>query len=144
MIYRERKEIQKLIDLWKNKPIWACAYELQNNKNKNGLIQKPIQGEFCNDGYVTYFYPYKKNSKEFAKSKKVQAEWSRYYADTYEECVELYDTLVNEKIMYFWQRMRDCVKDKIGDYGIRIDDPDEQQVFNVFYTHDLEDLNESS
>lgn len=144
MIYRERKEIQELIDSRKNKPIWACAYELQNNKNKNGLIQKPVQGEFRNEGYVTYFYHYKKNSKEFAKSKAVQAEWSRYYADTYEECVTLYNTLVNEAIMYFWQRMRDCVKDKIGNDGIKTDNPDEQQVFNIFYTHNLEDLNESS
>lgn len=132
MIYRERKEVWKLIESHKNKPIWACAYELQNNKNKNGLIQKPVQGEIYKDGYRTYFAPYKKCSKSLAKSKEVLAEYSRYYADTYEECVELYNSLINEKIMYFWQRMRECAKDMVGDINVVCNDPEDQQLFDLF------------
>lgn len=142
MIYRERKDIQKLIELHKNKPIWACAYELQNNKNKNGLVQKPVQGEIYGEDYRIYFAPYKKGSKSLAKSKEVLAEYSRYYADTYEECVELYDSLVNENIMYFWQRMKECAKDKIGDIDVVCNNPEDQPLFDIFINHDLEDLNE--
>lgn len=144
MIYKERKEVWKLIESHKNKPIWACAYELQNNKNKNGLIQKPVQGEIYEDGYRTYFAPYKKGSKSLAKSKEVLANWSRYYADTYDECVELYNSLVDDTIKYFWQRMRECAKDRIGKSGVKIDSPDEQQVFNICFTQDPEVLNELS
>lgn len=132
MIYKERKEVWKLIESHKNKPIWACAYELQGNKNKNSLIQKPIQGEIYEDGYRTYFAPYKKGSKSLAKSKEVLADWSRYYADTYEECVELYNSLINENIMYFWQRMRECAKDMVGDINVVCNDPEDQQLFDLF------------
>lgn len=144
MIYRERKDIWKLIDSHKNKPIWACAYELQNNKNKNGLIQKPVQGEIYEDGYRSYFAPYKKDSKSLAKSKEVLADLSRYYADTYEECVELYNSLVDEKIMYFLQRMRECAKDMVGDINVVCNNPEDQPLFDIFINHDLEDLNELS
>lgn len=144
MIYRERKDIWKLIDSHKNKPIWACAYELQNNKNKNGLIQKPVQGEIYEDGYRSYFAPYKKDSKSLAKSKEVLADLSRYYADTYEECVELYNSLVDEKIMYFWQRMKECAKDKIGDIDAICNNSEDQPLFDIIINHDLEDLNELS
>ena len=144
MIYRERKDIQKLIESYKNKPIWACAYELQGNKNKNGLIQKPVQGEIYGEDYRIYFAPYKKDSKSLAKSKEVLAEYSRYYADTYEECVELYNSLVNENIMYFLQRMKECAKDKIGDIDVICNNPEDQPLFDIFINHDLEDLNELS
>lgn len=139
MIYRERKEVWKLIESHKNKPIWACAYELQNNKNKNGLIQKPVQGEIYKNGYRTYFAPYKKGSKSLAKSKEVLAEYSRYYADTYEECVELYNSLINEKIMYFWQRMRECAKDRIGDIDVICNNPEDQPLFDIFIRYNPED-----
>lgn len=132
MIYKESKDIRKLIESHKNKPIWACAYELQGDKNKNALIQKPVQGEIYGGGYRTYFAPYKKSSKSLAKSKEVLAEYSRYYADTYEECVELYNSLVNEKIMYFWQRMRECAKDMVDGSEPVCNDPDDQPLFNIF------------
>lgn len=144
MIYKERKDIWKLIDSHKNKPIWACAYELQNNKNKNGLIQKPVQGEIYGEGYRTYFAPYKKGSKSLAKSKEVLAEYSRYYADTYEECVELYNSLINKNIMYFWQRMRECAKDMVGDINVVCNDPEDQQLFDLFINYDPEVSNELS
>lgn len=138
MIYKERKDVEKLIESHKNKPIWACAYELQGNKNKNGLIQKPVQGEIYREDYSTYFAPYKKSSKSLAKSKKVLANLSRYYADTYEECVELYNSLVNKAIMYFWQRMGECAKDMIEDIDVICNNPEDQQLFNIFINYDPE------
>lgn len=132
MIYKESKDIRKLIESHKNKPIWACAYELQGDKNKNGLIQKPVQGEIYGDGYRTYFAPYKKDSKTLTKSKAVLAEYSRCYADTYEECVELYNSLVNKAVMYFWQRMGECAKDRIDGGKFICDNPDEQPLFDIF------------
>ena len=142
MIYKEGKDIRMLIESHKNKPIWACAYELQNDKNKNGLIQKPVQGEIYKDGYRTYFAPYKKGSKSLAKSKEVLAEYSRCYADTYEECVELYNSLINKNIMYFWQRMRECAKDRIGDIDVICNNPEDQQLFDIFINYDPEVSNE--
>lgn len=143
MIYKERKDIRKLIESHKNKPIWACAYELQGNKNKNGLIQKPVQGEIYGEGYRIYFAPYKKSSKSLAKSKEVLAEYSRYYADTYEECVELYNSLINEKIMYFWQRMRECAKDMVGDSEPICDNYEDRQLFDLFIRLDPEASNDA-
>lgn len=139
MIYKERKDVEKLIESHKNKPIWACAYELQGNKNKNGLIQKPVQGEIYREDYSTYFAPYKKSSKSLAKSKKVLANLSRYYADTYKECAELYNSLVNDVIRYFWQRMRECAKDRIEDIDIICNDPEDQPLFDIFINYDPED-----
>mgnify|MGYP007016419170 CR=1 FL=1 len=144
MIYKEEKDIRKLIESHKNKPIWACAYELQGNKNKNCLIQKPVQGEIYGAGYRIYFAPYKKGSKSLAKSKEVLAEYSRYYADTYKECAELYNSLVNDAIKYFWQRMRECAKDTIEDIDIICNDPEDQPLFDIFINYDPEDLNELS
>lgn len=37
------------------------------------------------------------------------------YANTYEECVELFNSLVNEKVEWFLQRAEDTKKDLIED-----------------------------
>ena len=104
-----------------------------------------MQGEIYGDGYrTTYFAPYKKGSKSLAKSKEVLAEYSRYYADTYEECVELYNSLVNKAIMYFWHRMRECAKDMIDGGEFVCDNPDEQPLFDIFINYDSEVSNELS
>ena len=50
------------------------------------------------ESYSSFFVPFRRNSEtEFAKSKAVQID-SRMYADTYKECVELFNSLVNEKV----------------------------------------------
>ena len=98
--------------------IWACAYKPNGKKEGKALYQKPVKGQFVM-GYTesmhednmkryansykgltdpwTYFVPYKKNG-ELAWSKAVHIS-SRNYADTYEECVEMYnaklDTCIN-------------------------------------------------
>jgi hypothetical protein len=92
-----------------NRPIWACAYELCENKISMKLIQKPIRGIISG----RTFAPLKKDSDtEVVKSRGVRS-WSRCYADTYDECVELYNSLVQERIEFFEDRLRETKDDFI-------------------------------
>ena len=89
-----------------------------------GLISKPVYGMARGYGwdyeevteeksYASFFVPFKRNSgTEFAKSKAVQID-SRMYADTYEECVELFNGLINEKVEWFLKRAEETKKDLI-------------------------------
>lgn len=124
MIYRDYCEAEKLPPGTK---IWACAYDFDNNKTTMGLISKPVYGMLRGyawnyedkeiteeDSYSSFFVPFKRGSEtEFAKSKAVQI-YSRVYADTHEECVELFNSLVNEKVEWFLQRAEETKKDFIG------------------------------
>lgn len=121
MIYRNCIEIRNIKPGTK---LWACAYKFDNNKITMGLISKPVYGMARGYGwdyeevteeksYSSFFVPFKRNSEtEFAKSKAVQID-SRMYADTYEECVELFNSLVNEKVKWFLKRAEDTKKDLI-------------------------------
>lgn len=103
--------------------LWACAYEFDNNKITMELIQKPVYGMARGYGwnydeaneeksYSVYFVPFKAHSEtEFAKSKSVRIS-SRVYADTYEECVELFNSLVKKKVEWFLER----AEETRGDY----------------------------
>lgn len=63
--------------------------------------------------YASFFVPFRSGSKtEFAKSKAVRIS-SRVYADTYEECVELFNSLVDEKVKWFLERAEETKKDLI-------------------------------
>lgn len=105
MVYRNYKEIKNIKPETK---LWAYTYEFDSNKITMGLISKPVYGMARGYGwdyeeiakkksYSSFFVPFKRNSEtKFAKSKAVQIN-SRIYADTYEECVELFNSLVNEK-----------------------------------------------
>lgn len=121
MIYRNYKEIKNIKPETK---LWACAYKFDNNKITIRLISKPVYGMARGYGwdyeevteeelYASFFVPFKRNSEtEFAKSKAVQID-SRMYADTYEECVELFNGLVNEKVEWFLKRAEETKKDLI-------------------------------
>lgn len=50
--------------------------------------------------------------RNFAKSKAVRIS-SKVYADTYEECVDLFNSLVNEKVKWFLDRADETKKDLI-------------------------------
>lgn len=121
MIYRNYKEIKNIKPGTK---LWACAYQFDNNKITMGLISKPVYGmargygwdyEEVNEekSYASFFVPFKSGSEmEFAKSRAVRIS-SRVYADTYEECVELFNSLVNEKVEWFLKRAEDTKEDLI-------------------------------
>lgn len=122
MIYRNYKQIKNIKPEIK---LWACAYEFDNNKITMGLISKLVYGMARGYGgdyeeiteeesYSSFFVPFKRNSEtEFVKSKAVQID-SRMYADTYEECVELFNSLVNEKIEWFLKRAEETKEDLIS------------------------------
>lgn len=121
MIYRNYKEIKNIKQGTK---LWACAYQFDNNKITMGLISRPVYGMTRGYGwdyeevieensYASFFVPFKRNSEtEFAKSKAVQID-SRMYADTFEECVELFNSLVNEKVKWFLKRAEETKEDLI-------------------------------
>lgn len=123
MIYRYYQDVEKLNPGTK---LWACAYEFDNNKITMGLISKPVYGMLRGYGwdnedkevteeksYSSFFVPFRNGSKtEFAKSKAVRI-YSRVYADTYEECVELFNSLVNEKVKWFLERAEETKKDLV-------------------------------
>lgn len=111
MIYRDIAEKRKIEP---GTQIWACAYEFDNSKMQMRFIQKPVFGEIDGDkwGRGHYFIPYKKNGKDLATSKRVSIE-SRQFADTYEECVGLYNRLVQDKIDMFMKRVGETRADFI-------------------------------
>lgn len=103
-----------------NTLIWACAYNVNNDTSHKYLIKKPVLGIV--EGYklfgentvsrnCSYFYELKKDgtSKE---SSKVYCT-SREYADTYEECVELYNSLIDEEIKRAEEVIKEHEKQKI-------------------------------
>lgn len=116
MIYRTYEDL-KLLKPGMN--VWACAYEFDKSNTTMSLHQKPIYGKLIpyKSGYyiggIKYFIPFKKNSKESLLSSKAVMFLSRVYADTYEECVELYNMLVQEKVDWFKQRAEETKQDFI-------------------------------
>lgn len=96
--------------------IWACAYEFDNKKIVKSNI-KPTLG-ILTDGWndvtgdkVCYFTTMKKDGTP-SRSKKVFPK-AREYADTEEECIKLYNGLVQKKIDYFQQRIEEVKKEFI-------------------------------
>lgn len=78
-------------DVLEGRPIWACAYKIDNQTSRSILRQVPVQGEIMGDR----FYVYKKDGT-LRRTGDVWAGY-RWYADTYEECVEAYNRLVNKR-----------------------------------------------
>lgn len=78
-------------DVLEGRPIWACAYKIDNQTGRSILRQVPVQGEIRGDR----FYVYKKDGT-LRRTGDVWAGY-RWYTDTYEECVEAYNRLVNKR-----------------------------------------------
>lgn len=98
-----------------NVPLWGFAYAIKNDTMHREYYCKPVLGELrkpnhCYSDWVV-FYPYKKNG-EICKSKGVNLN-ARYYADTYEEAVEMYNELVNNRINRLYESIKEAEKDLI-------------------------------
>ena len=97
-----------------NKPIWGLAYTIKNDTAHHKYFCKPVLGEIRETyhGYSDWgtFYPYKKNG-EICESKGVSLN-ARYYADTYEEAVEMYNELVQQRI----DRLHKAIYEAEGDF----------------------------
>lgn len=95
-----------------NTEIWACAYSTNNTEKSMALRKKPVKGIIKQDGFYDYFFEYKKDGKTLKKSGAIK-HTGRQYADTYEECVELYNTLVDKQITVLQELFDKCMDDYI-------------------------------
>lgn len=100
-----------------NKPIWALAYSINDDTEHKRLICKPVQGEIRENTNTKrwcshIFYPYKKGTTEIRKSGSVDY-YSRMYADTYEEAIEMFNELVQTRIDNLNRMAREAEKDMI-------------------------------
>lgn len=110
------KEIDKIEP---NTILWACAYDKDNNCEYSHLNQKPVKGIIIrNEGDNSVklwahkvFMKLGKNGNP-VKSSAVSLS-ARKYADTYEECVEIYNSLVDDRINHLKELIKDSENDKI-------------------------------
>lgn len=94
-----------------NTPLWATDYLINDDNLVARLKCQPILGEVISierfskevkaSKYPTYsnyiFVPYKIGTTTFRNSGFVDV-WSRHYADTEEEAIEIYNELVQKRI----------------------------------------------
>lgn len=104
-------------DLPLNKPIYGFAYSVNDDTRDKRLSCLPVLGEIGENNilkkYCRYcFYPYKKGTKTRKKSGTVDF-MSRYYTDTYEEAVEMYNELVQKRIDNLKLMIEEAENDKI-------------------------------
>lgn len=92
----------------KEKPLWAVAYSINDDTEHHRLLCKPQRGELINDSFV----PYKAGTNTRRASGRV-SKWARKYADSYEEAVELFNSLVQKRINNLLEMVEDAKKDFI-------------------------------
>lgn len=107
MIIGNYHRLRTETDLKPGDTVWACAFEVTENKKSMRFIEKPIKGMLAAFKYesnhnaavangstnIGFFVPYKKDGITPAWSKVVQLK-SRQYATTEEDCITLYNELV--------------------------------------------------
>ena len=101
-----------------NKPIYGFAYKINDDTEDRRLNRKPVLGVIlanlgCQYGRNGIFYEYKNGSHEIKKSGSVHLN-SRWYADTYDEAVEMYNELVQQRIDNLKRMIDSAEKDKIS------------------------------
>ena len=100
--------------------VWACAYNEDNNYEYSHLKQLPIQGMILDKykvgmekpKYSSWVFAPLNKKDEIIKSKVVDV-YSRHYANTYEECVEVYNGLVQARIDKLNEIINECETHKI-------------------------------
>lgn len=100
-----------------NKPVWGFAYSINDDTEDKRLICLPVQGEIhentdCHKWNKYCFSPYKKGTNTKRKSGVVDFN-SRMYADTYEEAVEMFNELVQQRIDNLYQMAEKAKTDMI-------------------------------
>lgn len=100
-----------------NKPIYGFAYDINNDTRNKRLSCLPVLGEVGENNiskkWCEYcFYPYKKGTNTRKKSGAVDY-YSRYYADTYSEAIEMYNELVQKRIDNLKLMIEEAENDKI-------------------------------
>lgn len=102
-----------------NKEIWACAYDEDNNYDYSHLRQEPVKGMivYNSGGNRTGLRSNKIFMKigrggKLVKSSSISL-LSRKYADTYEECVEVYNDIIDKRIELLKEYIEKSENDKI-------------------------------
>ena len=95
-----------------NTPVWAFAYDVDNNVDRRVAICHPIKGEVIQDKHKKRFYPYYKNTNKLRVSGGVNVQ-SRNYAETEQEAVENYNLLVQNRISSLHSEIMYAQKDFI-------------------------------
>lgn len=119
--YSQYYNTYSISELPLNKPIWGFAYSINDGTEDKRLICLPVQGEISeniNRHYKIWskycFIPYKKGTNTKRKSGVVDFN-SRMYADTYEEAVEMFNELVQQRINNLYQMAEKAKADMIKD-----------------------------
>ena len=101
-------------DLPLNKPVWGFAYRIDNDTGEHILNYLPTLGEICKDEPfdVYFFVPYKKGINQRCNYS-IAGLNSRMYADTYEEAVEMYNELIQQRINNLKRMIDEAEKEKI-------------------------------
>lgn len=110
-------------NLPKNKPLWAVAYDIDNDTGRVRLSCKPTLGEVVSSSEIKasslwsnyIFVPYKKGTHTRCKSGVVSC-GARMYADTYEEAVDIYNSLVQKRVDKLEKMKNEAVSDFIIDF----------------------------
>ena len=100
--------------------VWGCAYNEDNNYDYSHLKQLPIQGMVLDKykagidkpKYSSWVFAPINKKCEMIKSKVVDV-YSRHYANTYEECVEVYNGLIQMRIDRLNEIIKECETHKI-------------------------------
>ena len=104
--------------------VWACAFKYQHSKEGKRFFQKPVLGRLmCGNTlekhlncirdcrcYLNYFVPYKKNSNQLAWSRAVEI-YSRMYATSEAECIQLYNSMIAENINWHTKAIEELRKE---------------------------------
>ena len=90
-----------------NQPIWACEYQTTNTEKTMGLKKKPVRGMIDEHGY---FHEFKLKSDKLKQSGGVNYR-ARQYADTKEECVEIYNSLIDKQVSFLRSLLDKCIDD---------------------------------
>lgn len=119
--YAEVKEIFNIED-----EVWACDFKYAHDKESKHLYQKPVLGKLMagrteelhkrcvasGTATVKYFVPFKKNGTELAWSKAVTV-YSRKYATSKQECIKMFNELIESDIKWHENEIKALKKELI-------------------------------
>lgn len=124
-------------DLWDKcyagDKVWACAFQYSSDKNSKRFKQEPIYGMLMvtnepdkelkyrqdrmrqtgeNRAHASYFVPFKKDGKSLAYSKAVHVS-ARQYATTQQECIEMYNGMIQKYINWYKREITGLEEQKL-------------------------------
>lgn len=114
MIYRHLTTNQVHSFAASKQPLYAVAYHIDNETQHVKLRQLPVLGQIVprNSRYSTTQYQFAQFNKDGTLSESRRVHYrNRCYADTYDEAVTLYNTLVQERIDDLQNMIADAQKD---------------------------------